>query len=122
MDQVGVAADARRGHVGPPPSRGGPGIAAPRDETEQRVARIWQSTLGIDAIGIHDNFGDLGGHSLLAVKIVAELREAFQIDLPVRALFDAPTVAELAQRIQDVIVAEIEALSDQEAESLVVKD
>ena len=66
--------------------------------------------------------GDLGGHSLLAVKIVAELREAFQIDLPVRALFDAPTIAQLAQRIHDVIVAEIESLSDQEAESLVVKD
>ena len=92
------------------------------DEIEQRVARIWQDTLGIDVIGLHDNFGDLGGHSLLAVKIVAELRQVFQIPLPVRALFDAPTVAELARRIHDDIVAEVEALTDEEAQSLVIKD
>jgi len=73
--------------------------AAPRDETEELIARILQDALGIDEVGIHDGFADLGGHSLLAVGIVAELRKAFQIDLPVRALFDAPTVAELSRYI-----------------------
>ena len=92
---------------------------APGDEIEQRVARVWQNALGIDVVGLHDNFGDLGGHSLLAVKIVSELRQVFQIELPVRALFDAPTVAELARRIHDDIVAEVEALTDEEAQSLV---
>jgi acyl carrier protein len=92
---------------------------APRDETERQIARIWQDALGIDEIGINDGFARLGGHSLLAVRIVAELRKIFQIDLPVRALFDAPTVAELSRYIKDQIIADIEALSDEEARRLV---
>ena len=62
---------------------------APKDETEQIIAEIWQAVLGIEQVGVTDNFSDLGGHSLLAIKIVSELRNAFRIDLPVRALFDA---------------------------------
>jgi acyl transferase domain-containing protein len=92
---------------------------APRDDTEQQIARIWQDALGIDEVGINDSFAQLGGHSLLAVRIVAELRKAFQIDLPVRALFDAPTVAELSRYIKERLVAEIDALSDEEARRLV---
>ncbi len=92
---------------------------APRDETERQVARIWQDALGIEAVGSDDSFADLGGHSLLAVKIIAELRRAFQIDLPVRALFDAPTVAELSRYIREQLIAEIDALTDEEARSLV---
>jgi len=92
---------------------------APRDETERRIARVWQDALGIDQVGIHDGFAQLGGHSLLAVRIVAELRKAFQIDLPVRVLFDAPTVAELSRHITERIVAEIEVLTDEEAQRLV---
>jgi acyl transferase domain-containing protein len=72
---------------------------APRDETEQRIARIWQDALGIAEVGINDSFAELGGHSLLAVRIVAEMRKAFQVDVPLRALFDAPTVAELSRHI-----------------------
>ena len=71
------------------------------DETEQQIARIWQDALGIDQVGNNDNFSDLGGHSLLAIKIVSELRKAFRIDLPVKALFDAPTVTELAFYIKN---------------------
>ena len=92
---------------------------APRDETEQQIAAIWQDALGIDAVGINDSFAELGGHSLLAIRIVAELRQAFQIDLPVRALFDAPTVAELSHYIKQHIIAEIDALTDEEARKLV---
>jgi NAD(P)-dependent dehydrogenase (short-subunit alcohol dehydrogenase family)/acyl carrier protein len=92
---------------------------APLDETERQVARIWQDALGIEAVGSDDSFADLGGHSLLAVRIVVELRKAFQIDLPIRALFDAPTVAELSRYIKEHIVAEIEALTDEEARRLV---
>ena len=75
-------------------------LDAPRDETEEQVARIWQDALGMNELGINDSFDKLGGHSLLAVRIVAELRKAFQIDLPVKALFDAPTVAELSRYVK----------------------
>jgi acyl transferase domain-containing protein len=90
----------------------------PRSKTEELVARIWQEALGFDAIGVHESFASLGGHSLLAVRIVAELRRAFQIDLPVRAIFDTPTVAELSRSIEERIVAQIEGLSDEEAQKL----
>jgi len=94
-------------------------LDAPRDETEQRIARIWQDALGIDEVGINDNFSQLGGHSLLAIRIVAELRKAFQFDLSIKALFDAPTVAELSTYIKERMIAEIEALTDEEARRLV---
>ena len=95
---------------------------APRDETEQEIARVWQDALGIERIGVNESFARLGGHSLLAVRIVAELRKAFQIDLPVRALFEAPTIAELARHIKDQIIADIEALSDDEAQQRLVSN
>jgi acyl carrier protein len=72
----------------------------PRDATEREVARVWQQALGIDAVGIHDGFAGLGGHSLIAVRIVTELSKAFRIDLPLRALFDAPTVAKLSRYVE----------------------
>jgi acyl carrier protein len=92
---------------------------APRDETEQQIARVWKDALGIDEVGVNDSFSELGGHSLLAIRIVSELRKAFQIDLPVRALFDAPTVAKLSSYIKQHLISEIEALSEEEAEQLV---
>jgi NAD(P)-dependent dehydrogenase (short-subunit alcohol dehydrogenase family)/acyl carrier protein len=90
----------------------------PTNEVEKSVAEIWSGVLGLEQIGIHDNFAHLGGHSLFAIRIVAELRRAFQIDLPLRALFDAPTVAELAVYIKNFITAEIDALTEEEAERL----
>jgi len=69
---------------------------APRDGTEQRIAKIWQELLGIERVGANDDFFDLGGHSLLATQVLSHVREAFDVDLPVRALFEAPTVAGLA--------------------------
>jgi acyl carrier protein len=92
---------------------------APRDETEQQIARVWGEALGIDEVGINDSFSELGGHSLIAIRIVSELRKAFQIDLPVRALFDAPTVAKLSSYIKKHLIAEIETLTDEEAQQLV---
>ena len=74
--------------------------AGPTENTTQKVvAQVWQNVLGIDEVGLNEHFSDLGGHSLLAIKIVAELRKAFQIDLPVRALFETPTVRELSANI-----------------------
>jgi phthiocerol/phenolphthiocerol synthesis type-I polyketide synthase E len=68
----------------------------PRTATERDLAEIWGAQLGIDKIGIHDRFFDLGGHSLLAVQVSSEIRDKFQVELPVLKLFQAPSVAELA--------------------------
>ena len=80
----------------PPPS---PSHVAPRTETEEFLAQIWVDLLGVVGVGIHDNFFELGGHSLLATQVVSRLREKLQIELPVRMVFEAPTVADLALRI-----------------------
>ena len=69
----------------------------PRTPAEELVAGIWERVLGVRP-GAHDNFFDLGGHSLRATQVVSRIREAFGIDLPLRALFEAPTVAGLAAR------------------------
>jgi acyl transferase domain-containing protein/SAM-dependent methyltransferase len=69
---------------------------APRTETERKLAEIWSDQLGVTEVGIHDGFFDLGGHSLLAVQVASQIRDQFQIELPVLKLFQAPTVSELA--------------------------
>ncbi|RPI83962.1 MAG: amino acid adenylation domain-containing protein, partial [Planctomycetaceae bacterium] len=68
----------------------------PSTPVEELLAGIWANVLGLERLGVHDNFFDLGGHSLLAIKLIARLREAFAVDVPVRTLFDAPTVSQLA--------------------------
>jgi NAD(P)-dependent dehydrogenase (short-subunit alcohol dehydrogenase family)/SAM-dependent methyltransferase/acyl carrier protein len=68
----------------------------PRSETERALAEIWSAQLGVAQVGIHDRFFELGGHSLLAVQVSSEIRDRFQIEMPVLKLFQAPTVAELA--------------------------
>ncbi|MET0397710.1 MAG: amino acid adenylation domain-containing protein [Longimicrobiaceae bacterium] len=80
----------------PAHSAEGAAYAPPRTATEETVAAIWAEVLGVGRVGIHEHFFDLGGHSLRAAQIVARLRGAFRVELPMGALFDAPTVAELA--------------------------
>ncbi len=92
--------------------------AAPSSRVEQTIADLWQELLGIEAIGTYDNFFELGGHSLLATQIIARLRETFRFNLPLRALFETPTIRELAIVIEAGLVKEIEKLSDEEAERL----
>jgi acyl transferase domain-containing protein/acyl carrier protein len=76
---------------------------APRDNTEQAIADIWQALLGIDSIGIHDDFFALGGHSLLATQLISRIRDTFQIELSVRKFFEAPTIASLAELVHESI-------------------
>ena len=71
------------------------GFIAPRNRVEKQLAEIWASILGIDRVGIHDNFFEIGGHSLLAVKVVAEINKLLNIDLPFGAMYQSPTVEEL---------------------------
>jgi aspartate racemase len=71
----------------------------PRNRIEEELAGLWREVLNVKAVGIHDNFFDLGGHSLLSTKIIARIRARYGVELPLRALFDAPTIAGLADRM-----------------------
>ncbi len=73
--------------------------APPRDPGEEILAEIWEDVLGIDGIGVRDHFFQLGGHSLLATQVVSRIRRAFAVELPVRSVFENPTVAELAAEV-----------------------
>jgi amino acid adenylation domain-containing protein len=76
------------------------GHTEPRDAVERMIADAWRDVLGLEKIGMHDNFFDLGGHSLSAVRLLANLRAAFQLDLPLRCIFLDPTVAGLAKKLR----------------------
>jgi amino acid adenylation domain-containing protein len=78
----------------------GAAFAAPRTAEERALAVIWAEVLGVGRIGVHDDFFRLGGHSLLATRVVARLRRELAIDLPLRSLFQTPTLAGLAQAIR----------------------
>jgi amino acid adenylation domain-containing protein len=73
---------------------------APRTPIEQKLMQIFTEVLGIKRVGIHDNFFELGGHSLLATQMVSRVRDRLQIELPVRSVFEAPTIAELAKLVE----------------------
>jgi amino acid adenylation domain-containing protein len=73
---------------------------APRNETEERLAAICAELLAVDRVGVYDSFFDLGGHSLLATQFISRLRDTFHVELPLRSLFESPTVAELAERVE----------------------
>jgi surfactin family lipopeptide synthetase C len=97
---------------------------------QERIAEIWCTVLQRSEVGLHDNFFELGGHSLLATQIIARLRSAFDVPVPLRAIFEAPTIAGLAEVIkqhsaetaeqEDIakILSEVEGLSEEEARSL----
>jgi amino acid adenylation domain-containing protein len=87
---------------------------APRDTAEEVIGGIWAEVLGLDRIGVHDDFFVAGGHSLLATRVLARLRDAFAVELPLRALFEATTVAELAEVVRAAIETEIDRLTDAE--------
>jgi amino acid adenylation domain-containing protein len=107
---------------------------APRNAAEEIIAGIWAEILGRKRLGVHDNFFDRGGHSLKATQVVSRLRKVFQSEIPLRHLFEFPTIAELAAVIDsttktqsideklDGLLTEIEAMTEIEAQRLVDKD
>jgi acyl carrier protein len=76
-------------------------IVDARTEIEAKLSSIWQEVLELDRVSIDDNFFDLGGHSLSGMRVLARMRRDFQIDIPIRSLFDKPTIAELALELEE---------------------
>ena len=107
--------------------------SAPRNSVEAILAAIWAEVIDICPVGIHDNFFDLGGHSLAASRVITRVIQTFHLELAVKALFDAPTVAEMAaiitgsraQRASEAELAEIlrdvEATTEEEAQTILAK-
>ncbi|NEQ08700.1 MAG: amino acid adenylation domain-containing protein, partial [Moorea sp. SIO4E2] len=77
-------------------------FVAPQTPSQELLADIYGSVLGIKHLGIHDNFFELGGHSLLATQVISRLRETFSVEIPLRSIFEAPTVAQLTEHINRI--------------------
>jgi surfactin family lipopeptide synthetase C len=119
----------------PRPSRTRPNLeqtyTPPTNEIARQLVDIWEGVLDVRPIGIYDNFFHVGGHSLAATRIVSRVIKTFQVEIPVEALFNAPTVADMAAAIEahqgtkvgedelERLLAELEALTDEEAQLLV---
>jgi amino acid adenylation domain-containing protein len=88
--------------------------AAPRTELEEMVEGIVVPILGLSRVSIHDNFFLLGGHSLMGAQMIARVRDIFGVELNLRNVFECPTVAKLASRIESLLVAKLEAMSEEE--------
>jgi amino acid adenylation domain-containing protein len=109
---------------------------APRSPVEESLVQVWQDVLGIERVGVHDNFFALKGNSLLVVRLISRLRQMFQVDLPLNLLFEAPTVAQLAVSIaqaqfsnqedeaKDIerLLEELEQLPDEAVRALLEND
>jgi acyl carrier protein len=75
-------------------------LAAPRNQVEEKLAEIWRELLEVEKVGIEQNFFELGGHSLLVLQVTARIRRMFDVELPVRSVFEAPTIERLAMEVQ----------------------
>jgi phthiocerol/phenolphthiocerol synthesis type-I polyketide synthase E len=136
---VSTAGAAAPGAVHPRPELPVP-YTEPRNGDEIAIAKIWQEAFGIEQVGVHDNFFDLAGNSLLAIQIVTRISGALGVNLPMAAILESPTVAELAARAEasrpavpvvptavqesemDRLMREIESLSPEEAEARLARE
>jgi hypothetical protein len=132
LDQLPVTAMGKVDRLALPlPDRSRPRLdvpfVAPRDSVELRLAPIWAEVLGLSQVGVFDNFFHLGGHSLAAMRVVSRVVQTFQLELPIKALFDSPTISEMAsiitasstKRASDAelerMLNEIEVMTEEEA-------
>jgi amino acid adenylation domain-containing protein len=109
-------------------------FVAPRSSVEEVLAGIWAEAIGIEQVGIYDNFFELGGHSLLATQVISRLRDAFNVEFPLRQFFDSPTVADLAVAIAQKLaeqtdeemmaqmLAELDEISEEEVREVLAKE
>lgn len=79
----------------------------PRTPIEEAVADVWAGMLGVEQVGVHENFFALGGHSLLATRVIAQIRALLEVDVTLRMLFERPTVGEFAEGLVKIFEAEI---------------
>jgi acyl carrier protein len=100
-----------------PDVRASADYVAPRNDIEATLARLFAEVLGQDRVGVHDNFFELGGHSLLAMQLINVVRAAFALSLPVRSVFECPTVAELAIRTEEALARDIDAMTSEQIEA-----
>ncbi|MEV4141767.1 phosphopantetheine-binding protein, partial [Dactylosporangium sp. NPDC049742] len=105
-----------------PEVRSSAGYVAPRTDAEDLVAGVWAEVLGVEKVGAHDDFFDLGGHSLLATRMVARVRAAVDLSVPIRTLFTHRTVAGFAQAVEALLIAEIEAMDEETARHMLTGD
>jgi amino acid adenylation domain-containing protein len=97
----------RRALPAPEYEAGAERYVAPRTPVEEVLAGIWAEVLRLERVGVHDNFFELGGHSLLATRVASRIQAVFSVELPLRALFEGPTVAELSVRVEERRRAEV---------------
>jgi amino acid adenylation domain-containing protein len=90
----------------------------PLSDAEQLVAEVWAEVLGLERVRAADHFFRLGGHSLIALRMVARVRAATQVNVPVRTLFTHPVLRDFAAAVEEILVAELDALTDEEAQRL----
>jgi amino acid adenylation domain-containing protein/FkbM family methyltransferase len=105
LDTIPLTAGGKRDRRAlPAPDAGRPATAgeyaAPRTPVEQRIAEMWQDLLGLDRVGVTDNFFAVGGHSLLVTRLVTRMRAELGVQLPLQVVFDAPTVADMADAVE----------------------
>ena len=106
LDELPLTPNGKLDRLGlPAPSLARPELdtnfVAPRTPVEEQLVEIWVEVLGVTRVGVHDDFFELGGHSLRATQLVSRVREVFQVELPLLSLFEEPTIAGLAKRIEE---------------------
>jgi len=121
MDKIPVTPNGKIDRLALPEPYGsinfGKEYEAPGDETEEKLARIWQEVLGIEKIGIGDNFFDLGGHSLKGISLVSKIHKEFNVEVPLKEIFRTPTIKGLAEHIkgqEENIYSSIEPVEEKE--------
>ena len=118
-----VSAPTRTATAGPPPATAPPAAhVAPRTPAEALVAEVWADVLGVARVGAQDEFFALGGHSLLALRVIARIAAAAEIELPLQSFFADTTVAGVAAAVEQALAAELDELSEEEAQRLVAEE
>lgn len=95
-------------------------FTAPRTPLEERLGVMLSSLLGLEQVSVHDNFFMLGGHSLLGTQLISQIRGAFGVELALRTLFESPTIEQLSLEIERLLMAQVEAMSEEEVLRLLV--
>jgi amino acid adenylation domain-containing protein len=90
----------------------------PRTPVEERVAAMLSALLGLEKVSVRDNFFMLGGHSLLGTQLISQIRSAFNVELALRTLFESPTIEQLSLEVERLVMAKIEAMSEEEVSLL----